>query len=264
MAALSNLARPLRPPHQGSSLHRAQIADRSRSVSESHEIEFANRPRIELGRERQFICRARVQTQSGAAAVVGGVKRRLEGRSNTHRLVCERKPVTACRDIICVRDQNRGTSVGRGERIRTGSEVDRVLAGGRGRGYPVETLAASGVADAEIIIVARGIGGDDRVGRRRRNRRGLQLRNGELPRSWRHAEKNVRVQQTEDLREFGFPGYLALSAGYCHGELELAVELFIAPVKIDLYVLQHAELSWADARPDYIGAFTPYRAGAEA
>src|SRR6516225_11723874 len=114
--------------------------------------------------------------RSGGAryrSVVGSVKRRLEGGSNTHRLVCERQPVAACRDIVCVRDQNRGASVGRGECIRTGSEVDRVLAGDRGRGYPVETLAASGVADAKIIIVARGIGGDNRVGRRRRNCRGL-------------------------------------------------------------------------------------------
>src|SRR5205085_5405615 len=88
-----------------------------------------------------------------------------------------------------------GTSVGGGENIRTGSEVDRVLAGGRRRGHPVETLAACGVADAEIIVVARRIGGDDGIRRRRRNRRGLQLRDGELPRSWRYPEKNVRIQQ---------------------------------------------------------------------
>src|SRR5207248_9511570 len=149
--------------------------------------------------------------------------RGLAGRSDTHRLVREGHLVAACGGVVCVRDQNRGISVGRGENIRTGSEVDRVLAGGRRRGHPVETLAACGVADPEIIIVARRIGGDDGIGRRRRNRRGLQLRDGELPRSWRYPEKNVRIQQTEDLREFSFPGYLALPAGYCYRKLELAV-----------------------------------------
>ena len=28
--------------------------------------------------------------------------------------------------------------------------------------------------------------------------------------------------------------------------------------------LQHAELPWADARPDHVGAFAPYCSGAEA
>src|SRR5690348_6291164 len=136
---------------------------------------------------------------------------------------------------------------------------------GRGRrGDPIETLAACGVANAEIIVVACRVGGDDGVRRRRWNRRSLQLRDGELPGCRRHPEKNVRIHQTEDLSKFSFASYLALPAGYRDGELELAVELFVAPVEVDLYVLQHAELSWADAGPDYIGPLAPYCAGAEA
>src|SRR5262249_3641008 len=143
-------------------------------------------------------------------------------------------------------------------------EVDRVLTGGRRSCHPIEPLAARRVADTQIVIVARRIGWRHGIGRSRRNRCRFELRDGKLSSSRRHAEKNVRIQQTEDRRELRFAGYLSLPARDCDRKLQLAVKLFIGPVEINLYILQDTELARADTGTCDIGALAPYCARAEA
>jgi hypothetical protein len=138
------------------------------------------------------------------------------------------------------------------------------LTRGRGRGYPVETFAATGVDDPEIIVVACRVGRCHRIWRRRRHNCSLELRDRELTRSRCKSEKDVGIQQTKDLGELRLAGDLALPTRDRDRELKLTIKLLVGPVEVDLDVLEHAELARANTRADNISPFAPNCTRAEA